>query len=78
MAEPEINAFLTCLALNEKVSTSARDPAHSALPLNCLHGIGRKVDGFFKAISDRKSKHLPIVMMLDEIRAVLSNRASEN
>jgi hypothetical protein len=43
MAEPEINAFLTRLAVKEKVSASTENQALSALLFLCRHVIGREV-----------------------------------
>ncbi|MEK7700080.1 MAG: phage integrase N-terminal SAM-like domain-containing protein, partial [Planctomycetota bacterium] len=43
MAEPEINAFLTHLAVEEKVSASTQNQALSALLFLYRHVIGREV-----------------------------------
>lgn len=43
MAEPEINAFLTHLAVKEKVSASTQNQALSALLFLYRHVIGREV-----------------------------------
>ena len=43
MADPEINAFLTHLAVKEKVSASTQNQALSALLFLYRHVIGREV-----------------------------------
>ncbi len=52
MAEPEINAFLTHLAVKEKVSASTQNQALSALLFLYRHVIGARW-----AISARSSAH---------------------
>ncbi len=73
MAEPEINAFLTYLALKEKVSASTQNQALSALLFLYRHIIGREVGDLGEVIRARKPKHLPVVMTRDEVKAVLAN-----
>ncbi len=45
MAEPEINAFLTHLAVKEKVSASTQNQALSALLFLYRHVLGQEVGG---------------------------------
>ena len=77
MAEPEINAFLTHLAVKEKVSASTQNQALSALLFLYRHVIGREVGDLGDVIRARKPKRLPVVMSRDEVRAVLANLASD-
>ncbi|MBZ5543787.1 MAG: phage integrase N-terminal SAM-like domain-containing protein [Acidobacteriia bacterium] len=53
MAEPEINAFLTHLALKEKVSASTQNQALSALLFLYRHAIGREVGDMGEVIRVR-------------------------
>jgi hypothetical protein len=55
MAEPEINDFLTHLAVKEKVSASTQNQALSAL------------------LCSFTAKRLPVVMIRDEVKAMLAN-----
>lgn len=73
MAEKEINAFLTYLAVKEKVSASTQNQALSALLFLYRHVIGREVGDLGDVIRARKPKRLPVVMTREEVRAVLAN-----
>lgn len=73
MAEPEINAFITHLAVKEKVSASTQNQALSALLFLYRHVIGREVGDLGKVIHARKATCLPVVMTCDEVKDVLSN-----
>ena len=73
MGEPEINAFLTHLAVKEKVSSSTQNQALSALLFLYRHVLGREVGDLGEVIRARKPKRLPVVMTRDEVKAVLAN-----
>ena len=73
MAEPETNAFLTHLAVTEKVSASTQNQALSALLFLYRHVIDREVGDLGKVIRARKPTRLPVVMTRDEVKAVLAN-----
>lgn len=73
MAEPEINAFLTHLAVKERVSASTQNQALSAWLFFYRHVIGREVGDLGEVIRARKSKRLPVIMTREEVKAVLSN-----
>ena len=73
MAEPEINAFLTHLAVKDKVSASTQNQALSALLFLYRHVIGRKVGDLGQVIRARKPIRLPVVMTREEVKAVLAN-----
>ncbi len=77
IAEPEINAFLTHLAVKEKVSASTQNQALSALLFLYRHVIGREVGDLGKVIRARKPTRLPVVMTRDEVKAVLSNLSED-
>ncbi|TAK57403.1 MAG: integron integrase, partial [Bacteroidetes bacterium] len=66
MAEPKSNAFLTHLAVKEKVSASTQNQALSALLFLYRHVIGREVGDLGKVIRAHKSTRLPVVMTRDE------------
>jgi integron integrase len=71
MAEPEINAFLTHLAVKERVSASTQNQALSALLFLYRHVLGREVGDLGEVIRARNPKRLPVVMTREEAKAVL-------
>jgi len=72
MAEPEINAFLTHLAVNEQVSASTQNQALSALLFLYRHVLGREIGELGDLIRARKQRHLPVVLTRHEVKAVLA------
>jgi integron integrase len=77
MAEPEINAFLTHLAVKHKVSASTQNQALSALLFLYRHVIGREIGDLGDVIRARRPKRLPVVMTRDEAKAVLANLSGD-
>jgi integron integrase len=73
MAEPEINAFLTHLAVKERVSASTQTQALSALLFLYRHVLGREIGALGEVIRARKPKRLPVVMTREEAKTVLSH-----
>ena len=71
MGESEINAFLTYLAVKEKVSASTQNQALSALLFLYRHVLGREVGDLGEVIRARKPQRLPVVMTKEEVKAVL-------
>lgn len=72
MSEPEINAFLTHLAIDRKVSASTQTQALSAVLFLYRFVIGDEIGDLGGVIRARQSKRLPVVMTRDEVRAVLA------
>ena len=72
MAGPEITAFLTYLALNQKVSASTQDQALSAMLFLYRHVIGRPIGNLGEVVRARRPERLPVVMSRDEVSAVLT------
>jgi integron integrase len=77
MAEPEINAYLTHLAVKEKVSASTQNQALSALLFLCRYVLDRRVGDLGEVIRARKPRHVPVVMTREEVKAVLANLAGD-
>lgn len=73
MGEKEINAFLTHLAVKEKVSSSTQNQALCALLFLYRHVLGREVGDLGDVIRARKPVRLPVVMTRDEVKSVLHN-----
>ena len=71
MGEREINAFLTHLALRERVSASTQNQALSALLFLYRHVLGRELGDLGEIIRARRPKRLPVVLTREEVRAVL-------
>ncbi|MFA5876438.1 MAG: integron integrase [Candidatus Margulisiibacteriota bacterium] len=78
MAEEEVNAFLSHLAVNEKVSASTQNQALCALLFLYRYVIGRRIGELGEVVRARKPKRLPVVMTRDEVAAVLSRLNGES
>jgi integron integrase len=73
MAEPEINAFLTHLALHKKVAASTQNQALSALLFLYRHVLGRKIGDIDGLIRAQKPARLPVVLTRKEVKTVLAH-----
>ncbi len=71
MAEAEINAFLSHLALKKKISASTQNQAFSALLFIYRHVLGREVGDLGDVVRARKPRRLPVVMTRGEVKAAL-------
>jgi site-specific recombinase XerD len=71
MAEPEINSFLTHLAVKERISSSTQNQALSALLFLYRHVLGREIGNLGEVIRARKPKRIPVVMTREEVKPVL-------
>ncbi len=78
MAEPEINAFLTHLAVTGKVSASTQNQALSALLFLYSHVLRRQVGELGGVVRARQASHVPVVLTRDEVRAVLAQLDGES
>lgn len=77
MAEPEINAFLTHLAIKEKVSASTQNQALSALLFLYRHVLDRQIGDLGEVIRARRPKRLPVVLTRGEVKAVLDQLTAD-
>lgn len=77
MAEPEINAFLSHLAVKEKVSASTQNQALSALLFVYRHVLSREIGNLGEVIRAKKPKRLPVVMTREEVKAVLASLSGD-
>ena len=71
MAEPEINAFVTHLAVTERVSASTQSQALSAILFLYRHLLHRQVGELHELVRARKQPRLPVVLSREEVRDVL-------
>ena len=72
MTEPEINEFLTHLAVEEKVSASTQNQALAAILFLYRHVIFYELGDLGDIVRARKPEHLPVVLTQDEVRRVLA------
>jgi integron integrase len=73
MAEPEINAFLTHLAVQEKVSASTQNQALSALLFLYRHVLARPIGDLGEVVRARRPTRLPVVLTRAEVKAILGH-----
>ncbi len=71
MAEPEINAFLTHLAVRGKVSASTQTQALCAILFLYRRVLGLDIGELGELVRARKPQRLPVVLTREEVRAVL-------
>lgn len=72
MTEPEINAFLTHLAVEDKVAASTQNQALAAILFLYRHVIFYDIGDLSDVIRARKPVRLPVVLTREEVRAVLA------
>ena len=77
MTEPEINAFLTHLAMEEGLSSSTQNQALAAILFLYRHVIFYELGDLGDIARARKSKHLPVVLTREEVRALLAEMEGE-
>jgi len=74
MAKPEIEAFLTHLAVDKKVSPSTQNQAFSAILFLYKEVLGIDVsDWNIQALRAQERKHIPQVLTKDEVKKVIEN-----
>jgi site-specific recombinase XerD len=72
MAEPEVNAFLTHLAVNRNVAASTQNQALSALLFLYSAVLDRPLNQL-AVVRANRPKRLPVVLTRNEVKAVLCN-----
>ncbi len=77
MAEPEVNLFLTHLAVKDRVSASTQTQALSGILFLYRHVLGREMGALDGLIRARKPRRLPVVMTKDEVRALVGELQGE-
>jgi integron integrase len=73
MAEPEVQAFLTHLAVEGNVAASTQNQALSALLFLYRHVLQQPLSDSIDAVRARQSKHLPTVLTPEEVQLVLKH-----
>ena len=77
MAEPEVNAFLTHLAVVRNVAASTQNQALCALLFLYDAVLGRPLDQL-AVVRANRPKRLPVVMSRDEVKQVLGRLEGTN
>lgn len=72
LAESEVNAFLTHLAVEQHVSASTQNQALSAVLFLYRHVLARELGDFGDVVRARRPRHIPVVMTRGEVRSVLA------
>lgn len=72
MGEPEVEAFLTHLAVAGQVAASTQNQALSALLFLYKVVLNRPLEGTLDAVRARRPSRLPVVLTRDEVRALLA------
>ncbi len=78
MGVEEVVAFLSHLAEQRKVSAATQRQAASALLFLYRTVLGRQLRGLEFHIRSKTESKVPVVMSLDEVRAVIDNLAGQN
>lgn len=73
MGEPEIEAFLTHLAVREKVSASTQNQAFNALLFLYRHVLGKNLPDKMNAKRAKRTKRLPTVITKEEVSRVITS-----
>ncbi|WP_172819694.1 phage integrase N-terminal SAM-like domain-containing protein, partial [Gloeomargarita lithophora] len=71
MGGSEINAFLTYLAVEEKVAASTQNQALSALLFLYREVLHLELDLNLDAVRAKRSRYLPTVLTPEEVKAVI-------
>src|SRR5262245_5076003 len=77
MAEPEVNAFLTHLAVERNVASSTQNQALCALLFLYQHVLGKPLDEL-SIVRANRPKRLPVVLTREEVRLLLGELAGTN
>ncbi len=78
MGTPEIVAFLTHLAVERNVSASTQRQALSALLFLYRRVLGRDLAALDAHVRSRGSRRVPVVLAVEEVRAVLAEMTGQN
>jgi integron integrase len=73
MGEAEITAFLTHLALKSRVSGSTQNQAKSAILFLYREVLRKELPALNEVPQARTRRHLPVVLTLEEVRALMAN-----
>ncbi len=78
MAEPEVNVFLSDLAINQTVSASTQNQALSAILFLYQYVIRQPLGNLGEIIRARKPVRMPVVLTREEVKAVLGQLTDQH
>jgi integron integrase len=78
LAEPEISAFLTHLAVREKVAASTQNQALNALVFFFRNVLQKSLDAPFQLVRAKRPLRLPTVLSKEEVHRVLRGLSGEH
>jgi len=74
MAKPEIESFLTYLAVQKRVSPTTQNQAFSALLFLYKEVLGVDMSEWnIQALRAQERKHIPVVLTREEVKSILQN-----
>ena len=78
MGAPEVESFLTHLAVQGRVAAPTQNQAKAALLFLYKQVLGEELDWLDGVAHAKASTHLPVVLTLEEVRAVMSRLTGTN
>lgn len=78
MGAPEVESFLTHLAVEGRVAAPTQNQAKAAILFLYKQVLSQELDWLDGVTTAKASAHLPVVLTLDEVRAVLARLAGIN
>jgi integron integrase len=78
MGAPEVESFLTHLAVERRVAAPTQNQAKAAILFLYKQVLGQELDWLDGVTTAKASAHLPVVLTLEEVRAVLSRLTGTN
>ena len=78
MGAPEVESFLTHLAVQGRVAAPTQNQAKAAILFLYKQVLGQELDWLDGVTHAKASTHLPVVLTLEEVRAVMSRLTGTN
>jgi integrase len=78
MAAPEVESFLTQLAVQDRVAAPTQNQAKAAILFLYKQVLGQELDWLDGVTTAKASAHLPVVLTMEEVRAVLGRLTGVN
>ena len=78
LGEPEISAYLTYLAVHDKVAAATQNQALNALVFFFRHVLTRDLDSPFKLVRAKRPARLPAVLSKEEVFSLFSHLSGEH
>lgn len=78
MGAPEVESFLTQLAVQGRVAAPTQNQAKAAILFLYKQVLGQELDWLDGVTTAKSSAHLPVVLTMEEVRAVLARMTGIN